>query len=556
MHRIIILISAIILSLSAFSAPAEDAASALRELDNIVKQRDSYYARHEAQIDSVKRELNALQPTDYNRRAALLSDIFTRYRSFQGDSAAAVAERELDLARKSGNPDRIILAECDRLFSFISKGNYTDAVLLVRSLDLKGVSPTVRGEFYYLCNRLYSDINRYNSGDAHNTNMRLSAAYADSVVATMPPGSYKATYSSLFRTLDNKSTKEKIQIFSNLYNRPDIDNSERAMISSVLGDLYYADNQKDKAVVYKTRASIMDITEGKRETLAMQKLADWMFQNGDYDRASRYINAALDDANFFNAPHRKSQIANMLPLIESIRYNKVDKERRTLWFTMSILVILLLALGAAVFLNIRARRKLAANARELARQQEELKQANAQLAEANKRSESANAELQVMLERYKDSVKIKDEYIGHFFFANSEYIDKMEQLYNTVRKKLLAHQYDDLLQSLSDRDVRKEQAKMLHEFDTMFLRLFPGYIPQYAALFPEEEETPATPLVEKTLTPEMRIFALIRLGITDTARIANFLNYSIHTVNTYKTRAKNRSHLPNDRFEEAIQQIR
>lgn len=556
MHRILTSLTILLATVFTLSASA-DVKTSLRNLDNVLQQRDKYYSRHEAKIDSIKKLLASVPAADTQRRSALLHDIFVCYRSFQGDSAAAIADRELELAQTTGDRDRILLAECDRLFSFISKGNFTDAVLLVKDIDLAGTSPYARGEFYFLCNRLYNDIHNYTRGSVGDKNSQLSAAYADSVIATLPADNYKSQYSKLFLRLSKINVKEKIKLFSRLLDRKDIDNDEKAKIASYLADLYYEDGQKEVAVDYKTRASIMDITEGKRETFAMQTLADWMFQAGDFERASGYINMALDDANFFNAPHRKAQIANMLPLIESARYNIVDSERRTLWITISIMVALMVALAITVGLNVRAKRKLRASSDELARQQNELRNSNTELARTNQLYEETNSRLQKTLERYKDSVKIKDEYIANFFFSNSQFILKIDDIYKTVRKKLLAHQYDDLLKNMSDSDIKQEQQKMLNEFDKMFLRLFPNFVKQYAALFPKDDPGVAPSLTQGySLTPEMRIFALIRLGITDTARIATFLNYSSSTVSTYKTRVKNRSTVANEHFEEAIAEIR
>lgn len=127
-------------------------------------------------------------------------------------------------------------------------------------------------------------------------------------------------------------------------------------------------------------------------------------------------------------------------------------------------------------------------------------------------------------------------------------------------RKLKARQYDDLATTLRESDLRKEKEEMLHNFDSIFLRLFPTFIAQYNDLFPPEvvaeTRAKADGDPDHTLTPEMRIFALIRLGVSDIAKIATFLNYSPNTVNTYKTRAKKASNLSNDRFEPAIMAIR
>lgn len=559
----------IYLALSIFTsipciAAEESSDSILKALDHVIERRDTYYTTHQWEIDSVKRELATVPDSDPKLQAQLLHDIFRRYRSFQGDSAQAVAKRELVLAKKINDPDAILRAQSDILFSYISTGNFTDAVDVVRHTDRRHVDPKTLGDFYFLCIRLYSDISNYSDGTFSDKNARLSHAYADSVITMMPPDSYEAHYASIFKTLDNLKIQEKIDIFEHLMLRHDIDNSEKAMIASILGDLYLEKGDTDTCIYYKARSAILDIQESKRETSSLRMLADLMFQNGKHEQASRYINVALEDANFFNAPHRKSEIANVLPLIESQRFNDADSERRHLLWILVGVIALFIALCVAVLFWLRTMKRLRASNKVIAERSAELEKANNRLADANRQVEQSNAQLKDTLKDLSESVRIKDEYIGYGFYANSEYIKKIESLYKLVNRKVKARQYDDLLLTLRDSDIRKEKEKMLHDFDSIFLRLFPSFVQQYNALFPAQhtpgadtsDVTSSTTETDSTLTPEMRIFALIRLGITDISKIATFLNYSVNTVNTYKTRAKNRSEIPNDRFEAAIMTIR
>ena len=155
--------------------------------------------------------------------------------------------------------------------------------------------------------------------------------------------------------------------------------------------------------------------------------------------------------------------------------------------------------------------------------------------------------------RLREVNTIKDEYIGQSFYANAEYINHVEKLYRTIDQKIAARQYHDLRLSLKESELIAERKSMFSDFDKTLLNLFPNFIERYNSLF-IEGETKAIDK-QKSLTTEMRIFALIRLGITDSERIAKFLNYSIHTINTYKTRVKNKSWVDNDQFEARIMEI-
>ena len=179
------------------------------------------------------------------------------------------------------------------------------------------------------------------------------------------------------------------------------------------------------------------------------------------------------------------------------------------------------------------------------KQMRKLKLATRIIQERNQKLEQANAQL-------SEANKIKTEYIGKSFYQSAGYFEKIEKLYRLVDRKLTARQYDDLRRTLSERSLMEERKDMYADFDETFLRLFPSFIEKYNELFEEDRKSPSDTMA---LSNEMRIFALIRLGITDSERIALFLNYSVNTINTYKTRVKNKSLVNNDEFEQHIMAI-
>ena len=526
-----------------------DLDSMLVQFDKVLERRDTYFMAHEHSIDSAKSVLRHIPEADYCSQAAALHNIFNLYRSYQGDSARVYADRELAAAKASGDPETIVLAQEDRLYSKITGGIFSEGADIVRHTDLSRVSDDTKGRFYFYCNRLYTDMSNYADGTFSDENAVKARAYSDSVIALLPPASYMSQYSQIFKTLENLTTDQKIEIYNGLLNRSDIDLGEKAMIVSILADLYTYKDDKEATAYYKAQSAIYDIQSAKRETTSKNDLARIMFELGDLDRADRYIQAALEDADFFNARYRKIAIANVFPLIQQARYMAVDNERSHLRTFMIILIAIGLVLAGLLLYILVQKRKLAESRKLVAVRNDELEKANAELGELN-------SSLKGAYDRLAESNRIKDEYIGFGFSANSEYISKLEGLYKLVKRKLKVRQYEDLDMMLKDSDIRREKNEMKQNFDRVFLRLFPTFIRDYNALFEPAEEASASADEPTELTPEMRIFALIRMGITDCADIAKFLNFSVNTVNTYKTRAKNRSTVPNDRFESKIMEIR
>lgn len=526
---------------------ANDVDSILNELDNVLERRDTHFMKREYRIDSLRMELAQGNPNNVNLRYDVYGKIFDEYKSYQSDSSLAYAKRLYATAELIGTPEAMVRAQSSLIFSYISAGVFTDAIDVVKQVDLSKVSDEVKGNFYFLCIRLYSDMSNFVDKSFSDKNATLSHAYSDSVMVYLPAETYEAQYASIFKTMSQMTVDEKISVFTKLLSRTDIDLGEKAMISSILADLYSEKGDKNNTMYFKAQSAIQDVLSAKHETTSKRDLAFLVYEAGDVDRASRYIGAALEDANFYNARHRKMEISSVLPIIEQARYIQVNKEKTILWWAFAFIATLLVGLAIMWWRNIKQTRQLAESHRTIEQRNAEIEAANNQIAEHNNQLKETNAKL-------RESVKIKDEYIGYGFYLNSEYIRKMESLYKLVNRKLVARQYDDLKMSLKESDLRKEKEVMQREFDRIFLRLFPTFIDSYNALFAPDDQP--SDFDGKTLTSEMRIFALIRLGITDCGNIASFLNYSVNTVNTYKTKAKNRSVVPNDQFESKIMEIR
>lgn len=149
---------------------------------------------------------------------------------------------------------------------------------------------------------------------------------------------------------------------------------------------------------------------------------------------------------------------------------------------------------------------------------------------------------------------MKDEYITKFFSICSSYIDKLENYRIKVNRKLKAKQYSDLLQFTSSSQMKEDELKELFDgFDEVFLHLFPTFVEDFNALLREEERID-NPEPGK-LTTDLRIFALIRLGIDESSRIAEFLRYSPNSIYNYRARIKNKAVGNRDDFERNVKEI-
>jgi hypothetical protein len=265
----------------------------------------------------------------------------------------------------------------------------------------------------------------------------------------------------------------------------------------------------------------------------MLNLAQLLNRQGDPRNAYVYIKQAMDDAMYYGARQRKLQVSAILPIIASDRINSVEGQRRVLFLYATALTAL--ALIVVVFAVI------------IYKQLQKLRKADRIILEANHN-------LQESLDKLNEADKIKEEYIGYYFNLISEYINKLEKFKRSVDNKLTTKRFDDIRILVNNINLTKEREELFINFDKAFLKIFPNFVSDFNKFFDEEHQVKLLP--NQLLNTDLRIFALIRLGIHDTEKIANILEYSVNTIYNYKARIKSKSNISNEDFEHAIMAIK
>jgi hypothetical protein len=326
-------------------------------------------------------------------------------------------------------------------------------------------------------------------------------------------------------------------------NRPDLSWHELAVTASTLSVIYiYNDNNDntDTAISLLVRAAIADIKSSTKETAAMFDLAQILYKKGDVKNAASYIEAAIKDASFYGARQRKVQVSAILPLIEAEKVNRVESQRKKL-ATYAVITTLLLLIVIALAIIIF-------------RQVSKLKIAKRVITEAHSKDQAINERLVETNYKLSEANQIKEEYIGYFFNTNSEFFGKIEKLKKSLEQKIAYRKWEDVIGLVNNINLKKEKEELLQNFDKAFLKLFPDFIEGFNALFRKEDQVQLKD--HEFLNTDLRIFALIRMGIHDNEKIARILEYSVNTINTYKTKIKNKSIVPNEEFEHRIMEIK
>lgn len=424
-------------------------------------------------------------------------------------------------------------------------------------------------ERYLIQNRLFAEYNSYISDSAlHYINENILIAtrlnnrqWINSSILNkvhiLTIVSYKDTYRYVVvhapQLIDQGKSQEAICLLKNFLPRLKSNTREYAVATSILAFAYHVVGNKQKEMEARISSAIADIRAVVKENYSLCALAELLYGMGDLERANHYIKISMEDANYYTTRLRSSQNSKMLPLIDRAyqQEKEIQQQRQRMFITgICILSVFLLLTVLCVLWQMKklsyARKKVVAANSQLSILNSELKKLNKSQHEANERLLHTNQTL-------TEANHIKEEYLGRFISLSSSYISKMEEYRRILNKQAAAGKLEELYRTLkSDRFINQELKEFYHNFDVSFLKIFPNFVEEFNRLLPVEEQL--HPKNEELLVTELRIFALIRLGITDSARIAEFLRYSITTIYTYRSKLKNKSLCKED-FEERVMKI-
>lgn len=518
------------LSLSSFGQDGET--GLLRQLDGALKMRHEFEQQKNSRVDELQ---SKSRQADFPEKFTVTKAIYNEYKSYIYDSAFHYARRLLDFAKTLGDPAKVSEAQIKLSFVLISSGLFHEAIDTLEGVDTRPLADSLKAEYYYLLARTHYDLADF-SRDAFYGNQYAAEAnrYIDSALVYVRPPDHRYFLFKGLKSLHLAAIDSARIAFERLVSDSSIAEHEFAIAASTLSFIYEVSGEAGKAKEMLLRAAIADTRASTKETLATMRLAEMFFKDGDYERAYQFIRIAQDDADFYGARQRKVQVSAIYPIIEGKYLDIIQANRRRLLIYSSL--ITLLALSVIGFSIV------------IVGQNSKLQKARQIIAEANELLVRANHELQ-------DANKIKEEYIWYYFINIADHIAKLDALKKSLEMKLLTHNTEKLKEIVaSSIDIRREREELYHNFDKVFIKLFPNFVSEFNSFFKEEDR-----IVLKEgqlLNTELRIFALIRMGVNDHEKIAKILDYSLTTIYTYKARIRNKSFLSNEEFDRRLMSIR
>ncbi|MDE6795751.1 MAG: hypothetical protein K2J63_10685, partial [Muribaculaceae bacterium] len=520
--------------------------SALNVLNVEMTKADDYRRQKEIRLNALKKDLR----TDSGQiNFKIANELFEEYKAYQSDSAFRYATIMSRIAEDANAPSLRAKANVAFADYFISVGFFKEASEMLGRTDSRFLNTEEKCNFYNLHTRLYRALCSYVGGESSplwSTYNNLNRDYLDSILHTAPTDSYIYAYTKIDREqLDNKNDEKAIADRKALLSRYAISDHERAINYSRLAYSHLDAGKRKEAEYYLALSSIADLHSNTTETTSATILANLLHEEGRNDEAYPYIQMALDDATFFNTRLRKYEISGYMPKIDQARYNWINGQIWKLAIVIAIILGLLI-LAVILFLQLKKRKRVLEQTNaELDNKTKEISKSHQQLAEAN-------SLLNQTVEQLRETTEIKDRYIMQSLYVNTAFVNQVEEKCKEVVKAVKEKKYDDLKFLPYKMGIKEERQRIYRSFDEAFLKLFPNFIEELNKLFDAENQIMIT---DGELPMDVRIFALLRLGIADPADVAAYLNLSTKTVYVYKTKMKSRSNVGNNEFEDRVKAI-
>ena len=542
MRLLIILIT---ICFSAFRAQADNK-SLYQQLDSVIAHRAEYYALKDKELQDMK--LGATYITDAEEKLRLYEKLVHGYTPFIYDSAMVYVQKGTHLAQQTNHSDYYNKFQMLKARLYVFRGFYIEAKQCLEQLNIP--PSDTHQNYLYNCAQcaLYFSLNAYCGNSEFSEHYKkLFNEYINKALCYYPKRDAQYYYLKGVQLYYSNGSLHDISTYLKKTMSLSKPNSDvYGMSAYILSKAYRNNKQLELQERYLLLSAMSDVMTSTNESMSLQDLALLLYKNNDVDKAQEYISLSLKDANMTNNRLRRVNLFNNFNVLLSAYTDKL--EQQAVWHKSALACITVL-LGVVVFIMVYVKRKnrlLKQHEQKLKALTEQLYCINSQQKKDNKALANTNTELENTIAKREN---MANAYINLCY----QYIERLDNLRKLVIRKIKANQQQELLSMLSSskRTVEANQNFFL-QFDKIFLSLYPSFITELNTLLVPEAQIQLKD--ENEFTPPVRVAALIRLGITESAKIAGILSYSPQTIYNYRSALKNNA-IDKNRFEENLQKL-
>ncbi len=499
----------------------------LSRLDEVMSMADEYMEIKEQRISTIENMLHSRGVSPL-QQYHIYGELYREYEAFQFDKAKDALDNQIRLAEEIGDRALMDDALIDKAYILNMAGYYHESYVVFNQIDTTSLSDGQMTEWYMARQKFLYDYNEYVSGAGFTVPDRDKVAYyQDRIISAVQENSYLRRHIEIMSLVEDSNFREASARNLELIRTLDRNSRDYAVQTYWQGYICDQEGSDYEAIYWWVESAICDIKGAIKDNASLSSVAGKLLNPQDTDRAFKYIRFSLDDAGFYNAKLRKVQIATTFPLIDKAyadnRAHLENERRRFIFLISSIALLLAFFCVLALRMYLRDRKSSVA----IQKKNDQLMQYTRSIEEAEDILRKTNLDL-------IEANAAKEEYLGLFLSMCSGYLDKL-------KKALPREQYESELKTF------------YKTFDTSFLQLYPTFVEEFNALLKEDGRI--TLKDGELLNTELRIFALIKLGINQSSHIASLLRYSVNTIYNYRAQVKNSVLSDRENFEEMVKKI-
>ena len=510
-----------------------------KQLDAALAQRVHYVELKEKSLNEIKQ--GAKYVTSNEDKLKLYEQLANEYKAYEYDSAMTYVNKGLILAQKSNNiffNKRFQLSQTRLL---ITRGFYAEAKEILQKIEPKEEPRDYQFLYYYTMYGLYNNWSTYCENNEFSKNYDLKKVeYLKKAIELSPKKDafYYYLMGELYYFSNHPNNNKTIQYYKKALSMEKANSRLHAMTAFALSEVYQKANNLELMEHYLLVAAISDITSATKENVALQDIALFIYKHKtrSLNKAQEYINLSLEDAYAYNNRLRRIEISSKLQMITNAYTDDIRATNSMLYIALSVIFLLLLGVGLSS-LFIRKKNKL-------------LKQKKDEITATSAKMEVLNSQLHLINDELKDTNQKRERLVKVYIDLCYKNIERNSKLHTLAVRKIKANQSKELLSLLSSStNTEKENKEFLTEFDKAFLSLYPTFITE---LNKQLTESAHIQLKENgEMPPILRVCALLRLGITESSKIAGILSYSPQTIYNYRSLLKNNA-IDKEHFEENV----
>jgi len=533
----------------------------LQSLDSLVIEKETFVVAKEKRIEELRKMEKKVQTEEEQYWMNKL--FYEEYMVYDSDSALSYIHKNLDIAQRLNNPQWVAQWKIEQSFISSATGFLKEGLDLLNEIKVENLSSYAKTDYYGQMMYLYSHYGQYSGENSSQTALYniQEKSYRDSVYFHIPGDHPLYLW---YRGWQSKGTPQAAEVrdqlshvlaTSKFNSRPD------AMNSYILAQLYKEENKEEEFLRYLILSSMADIRSANHDIASLEELGKILYEKGEIDRGYSYLNYCLSCAQLYKNRIRMIGISSALDAIHKTYEQRNKKQEADLRRYLLIVSMLSLVLLAAIFfiaLQMKrlkdSRKKLNVANQALNNHVDELELAHVQLAEANNQLQSLNGQLLEANNKLTESNYVKEEYIGYVFNICSSYISKLDEYRKNINRKIKAGMVEEVKKMTDASSLASNELKEFYaNFDAIFLHIYPDFVSDFNALLQPDKQI--IPKEGELLNTELRIYALVRLGISDSVKIAEFLHCSAQTVYNNRLKTRSKAIVPRENFAEIVKSL-